>query len=103
MTTRSQTSSTSESKWLLKITVLPRPGQRQDQVLDFAAADGVQAGGRLVEDNQFGIVDQGLGQADAALHALGEFADHAGADGAQADHFQKLLGAAAALGGRQVK
>ena len=45
--------------------------QVQDQVFHVPGADRVQAGGRLVQQDQLGIVDQGLGQADAAGHALG--------------------------------
>ena len=76
---------------------LAAPGQRQDQILDLAAADGVEAGGRLVEDDQVGVVDERLGQADAALHALGELADRPRPGLAQADHFEQLLGAVLAL------
>ena len=82
---------------------LAAPGQGQDQVLDFPAADGVQPGRRLVQDDQVGVVDERLGQTDAPLHALGELAHHPRADLAQADHFQQLLVALLALGRRQIK
>ena len=42
-----------------------------NEVLDFRGADRVQAGGRLVQKDQLWVVDQRLGQADAALHAFG--------------------------------
>ena len=45
--------------------------EREDQVLHLARADRVEAGRRLVEQDQVGVVDQRLGQADAAGHALG--------------------------------
>ena len=48
--------------------------QLADQVLDLGRADRVEARGRLVEQDQLGVVDQGLSQPDAALHALGVFA-----------------------------
>ena len=102
MTTRSQTSSTSDKQVAAQNDGFAAPGQGQDQILDFAAADGVQAGGRFVQDDEVGIVDERLGQADAALHALGKLAHHAGAHLAQADHFQKLFVALAGAwpGGR---
>ena len=43
-----------------------------------------------------------LGEADAALHALGKFADGAAADLVEADHFEQLLGALVALAGREL-
>jgi hypothetical protein len=49
---------------------LPLLLELEDQILHFAGADRVQTGGRLVENDQFGIVDQRLGQPDAAGHAL---------------------------------
>jgi hypothetical protein len=63
----------------------------------------IQAGGRFVENDQVRIVDERLGQADAALHAFGKFADGAHARLAEADHFEQLLGAIFALVGRQSK
>src|SRR5260370_16989318 len=44
--------------------------QLQDQVLHPAGAQRVEAGGRLVEDDQLGVIDQRLRQADALAHAL---------------------------------
>ena len=76
---------------------LAAAAELDDEVLDLAAADGVQAGGRLVEDEQVGVVDEGLGQADAAGHALGILADGAARARGQADHLQEHLDALAAL------
>ena len=70
---RSQTSCTSYSRWLQNSTVFPRL-ERDDQVLHFARADRIESGGRLVEQDQIGVVDQGLCQADAPSHAFGVFA-----------------------------
>ena len=49
--------------------------QLADQVLHLGRADRVEARGRLVEQDQLGVVDQRLGQADPPLHALGVFAE----------------------------
>ena len=76
---------------------LAAPRQSDDEILDLAAADGVEAGSRFVEDDEVGIVDERLRETDAALHALGEFAHRARARLAQADHFQQLLGPIVAL------
>ena len=54
-------------------TVLPWSREPQDHVLHFARADRVEAAGGLVEQDQLGLVDQRLGEADAARHALGVF------------------------------
>ena len=79
---------------------LAAPRQRDNQILHLAAADGVEPGSRLVQDNQVRVVDQGLGQTNAALHAFGEFAHGPHSGLAQAHHFEQLLRAllAVALG-----
>src|SRR5690606_7417984 len=43
---------------------LAAPAQLDDQVLDLARADRIEAGRGLVEDEEVGVVDEGLGQAD---------------------------------------
>jgi len=53
--------------------------QCDNQVFHFATADRIEAGSRLIQNDQIGIIDKGLREADAALHAFGEFADGAGA------------------------
>ena len=45
--------------------------QPLDDFADFHAAQGIKAAGGFVEDEQIGIVDQRLGEADALLHAFG--------------------------------
>ena len=77
---------------------LASTGQCQDEVFDFATPQRIQARGGFVEDDQIRVVDQRLSDADAALHALGEFADGARAGLVQAHHLDELLGAAAAFG-----
>ena len=82
---------------------LAATSERHNQVLHLAAANRVQARRRLVENDQVRIVDECLRQADAALHALGKFADGAGAGLAEADHFEKLLGALVSFRARQAE
>ena len=43
-----------------------------DHVAHLAAADGVEVGGRFVEDEQLGLVQEGLGEREPLPHALGE-------------------------------
>ena len=76
---------------------LAPPRQELDQVLDLAAADRVQAGGRFIQDHQVRVVDQGLGQTDAARHAFRELAHRPVAGRGKADHFEQLIRAALAL------
>src|SRR5947208_7752589 len=82
---------------------LASAGQGDDEVLDFAATDGIETGSGFVKDDEIGIVDEGLGEADAALHAFGEFADGARASLAEADHFEQLFGATGAIAFVQVE
>ena len=58
---------------------------------------GSRPDGRFVENDEVGIVDERLRQADAALHAFGKFADGPRARLAQADHFEQLFGAIVAF------
>ena len=64
--------------------------QVADQLLDFRGADRVEPRGRLVEQDQLGVVDQRLGQPDAALHALGILAKLAMLGTGEADHVDQL-------------
>jgi len=41
----------------------------QDQFVDDVAHDRVQAGGRLIVEHEFGVQNQGPGQADPLAHA----------------------------------
>ena len=52
-------------------------GQRLQQLADLDDLLGVEAGGRLVQNQDVGVVDDGLGQAHALPVALGELADEA--------------------------
>ena len=69
--------------------------QGEDEVLDLAGALGIEAGGRFVENDQIGIVEEGLGEADAAGHALGEAPDGAMAGVREARHVEQLVNARA--------
>ena len=72
-------------------TVLPSSREPQDQVLHLARADRVEAARRLVEQDQLRLVDQRLGQADAARHALGVFFQLPFAGPVEADHLDQLV------------
>ena len=82
---------------------LAAAGEGDDEVLDLATAEWVEACGGFVEDDEVGIVDQGLSDADAALHALGELADGAGTGLTEADHLDELFGALAPFGGVELE
>src|SRR5438874_13725854 len=47
--------------------------ETKNQVSNFFSPDRIQSRHRLVENHQMWIVDQGLSDADALEHALGEF------------------------------
>ena len=61
-----------------------------DEVFDFAAAERVEAGGGFIEDDEFRVIEESLGEAHAASHAVREFADEAVSGGAQAGHLDQL-------------
>ncbi|BCI89434.1 hypothetical protein NIIDMKKI_46400 [Mycobacterium kansasii] len=66
--------------------------QIHDQVLDGAGVYRVQAGGRFVEKEQFGVVDQRPGERQAHLHALGILAGPDMGVVGQTDGIQQLHG-----------
>ena len=89
MMTRSQECSTSDRMWVLRMMVWS-PASALEQFADFDDLLGVEAGGGLVEDQDVGVVDDRLGEADALPVAFGELADQLVADvadGAAPDHF----------------
>ena len=47
-------------------------GELKEEVPEGAAGDGVNAGGGLVEEDDFGGVDDGAGEGEALLPAAGE-------------------------------
>src|SRR5690606_19309611 len=80
---------------------LAAAAELEDEILDLARADGIETGGGLIKDEQFGIVDERLGDADAAGHALGVLAHGAELDGGEADHVEQFIDAALALALRE--
>ena len=67
---RSQMSCMSASRWPGEDDRLALLAQVANQLLDLGRADRVEPRGRLVEQDQLGVVDQRLGQPDAPLHTL---------------------------------
>ncbi len=65
----------------------------QDDVPDQPAADGIEPGHRLVEDDELGIVDQGLGDSRPLHHPLREAADGGVGGSSKAHEVEKVLSA----------
>ena len=77
---RSDMAETARRSWLTKTTVRPSSFLRScDEVDEPLLAAAVDAGGRLVEQEQLGAGGEGAGDEDALLLAAGEFADGASA------------------------
>ena len=69
MPTRSASSSASSRYWVVRKMVVPCCCvEAADLVPHRGPALGVEAGGGLVEEEDVGVVDQGGGQVEAALH-----------------------------------
>ena len=64
MITRPQTASTSDMMWVDR-RIVCRLAQLFDQAANLANLDRIETGGRLVEDQDVGIMNHGLGQTDA--------------------------------------
>ena len=62
--------------WLETSTALPRVRQPVEERPQVPAQHRVEADGRLVEDQQVGVAEQGDGEAGAAALAAAEVADH---------------------------
>ncbi|MEI2652457.1 MAG: hypothetical protein V9G12_09930 [Microthrixaceae bacterium] len=67
--------------------------QRHDQPPEILARHRVNAGGRLVEQQHLGLVDQRQRQPQLLLHAAGKLAGAAVAEGRQPDELQNFLAA----------
>ncbi len=65
-----------------------------DDVPEQQAGLRIEAGGRLVEEQHFGIVHHGAGDGEALHHAAGEAADHVVGAVGQLEAFQQFGGAA---------
>ena len=74
-----------------------------DDFADFHAAQRVEAARRLVEDEQIGIVDEGLGEADPLLHALRIGFDRAFARVFQFNQLQQPVNALVGFAARQAE
>ena len=74
--------------------------QRAHLLPDRFAADRVEARGRLVEEEDSGLVDEGGGEVEAPLHAAGVLADAAVRRLGEVDALQQVVGPAPAFGGR---
>jgi hypothetical protein len=70
-----------------------------DQLPELVARQRVDAGGRFVEDQQVGVVDQRAAQPQFLLHAAGQLARRTLAEGRQAGAAQQVVDAPRALGG----
>ena len=77
------------------MTVLPRSASVRIKSLISRQPIGSSPEVGSSRDDQVGVVDERLRQADAALHALREFADVTTPGVAQPDHLDQLLGALA--------
>lgn len=63
----------------------------------------VQPGGRLIEQQQLGVVDQAAGNDEATLHPSGEGLDLVAAPLGELRELQQLIGASAHLGAGEAK
>ena len=71
--------------------------QSLDDVADLDDLLGIQTDGGLVQDQDLGIADEGLGEADTLLIALGQVADHPGVVLLQAHQLADLADMGGAL------
>ncbi len=69
---------------------LPAIAQAQNQIAHLLASDRVQTGHRLIEDDQFRVVNQRLCQADTLQHPFGELAQLPGTRFRQSDEPQEV-------------
>jgi hypothetical protein len=77
--------------------------QALDDFTDFHAAQRVEAAGRFVENQQIGIVDERLREADALLHAFGIGFDGTFARRLQFNELEQLVNALVRFRRRQAK
>ena len=72
MPTRSASSSASSRYWVVRKMVMPSSAlRRRTSSHTRGAADGIEAGGRLVEEQHLGVVHERGGEVEPALHAAG--------------------------------
>jgi hypothetical protein len=80
----------------------PRPPAPDagEQLPELAAREGIDAGGRLVQDQEVGIVDERAAEPELLLHAARELAGRPVTEGREPGAGQQLLDAPPALGAR---
>ena len=93
--TRLQSSSTSASTWLDSRIVMPSAASRRDERAHVAHAGGVEAGRRLVEQQELRVAQQRGRDAEPLLHAVRVAADAILAAVGELDQLEHLLDAAA--------
>ena len=76
-------------------TILANAG---DQIPELCACEGIHAGGRLVQNQQVGVVDQRAAKAKLLLHAAGEFAGRAIQERLQTGAAREVVDAMTPLG-----
>jgi hypothetical protein len=69
-----------------------------EEVEQFATSKGIDAAERFVEDDEGGIVDEGLSELDALAHAFGKAAKGPVGAVGHADELEGVIGAATGLG-----
>ena len=72
MATRSQSRSASSRRWVVRKIVTPRLRKLVDQLVHLAGGHRVEARGRLVQEDDLGVVQQRPGQPDPLAEALGK-------------------------------
>src|SRR5579871_38467 len=77
--------------------------QIADEIFHPAGAKRIETGGRLIENDKIGIVDERLGQPDALTHAFGVFAKSSFSISLESDFLDQLLGLLLACGWRHIK
>ena len=93
--TRSASWSASSRYWVVRKTVVPSSLQRAHLLPDRLAADRVEAGGRLVEEEHARLVDERHREVEAAPHAARVGADAAVRGVGEVDALEQLVGARA--------
>src|SRR5581483_6418122 len=76
----------------------PAPANGIDQLPELPPRQRIDARGRLIEDEEIGIMHQGAAETDLLLHAARELAARTVAERVKARGFQQLLDAGATLG-----
>ena len=84
--------SSSSSSWLLTSRHLPRPTRSLEKSRRSGRPIGIDAAQGLVQDQQFRIVQQALGQLDGLAHALGIAARAALGPVGHADEIESIFG-----------